>query len=758
MRLRTALLLVCALTLLFAGCNSSTRGVKRAIRLEREDKPAQALEVYQELLQQTQPDQTHFVSQLYLHIGECLWKLERTTEAFAAFQQAVQAEGSNIMARLRLSELYLAGGSMQHAVENAQAVLAQEPDNAEALSVVGAAQQSTGDIVGATRTYVAALRADPGRVTIAIALADIYAREDGAPEARIVLRRAADAARDDAAPLLALGRLEEEQGNIPAAEEYYKAAVRREDTPNTNLRLAQFLERSARVSEAERVLRRSDDLRPSQPTSLADFEMISGRAFRALRHYADLLQAQSSTRNLIPAAAAMSRAARAGTAARLIEADLESPYGTSTEPAKSAPTSTARARQHLEEFRRDLDAVTAEVLEAEIALAENDLAVATTRAAAAVSVSPHSSCAHYVLGVAKFRAGDLAAANSEWHTAVDRDSNFIPARLAVAQQEFAAGDAEAAEEEVVPVVREEPGNIRALVLYARTLATRQRFDAAEVIARRAVAVTEANPEPHIVLGEIALERDQTANALSEYEQAVIMAPASQEAIEGLINVYRRGKVTREMLQSMESLGQQPPHSATILEIVGRIYADRGWYDDAMRALKASLSAEPHRATAALALARVYTEQGSLSAAEDSALLIGDHTSALLAAVRAQQNHDVDSAIRQYESAVREGEETGVAANNLAWIYAERGERLQRALALAESARNKAPQNAAFLDTLGFVQLQRREYTAAVETLKKAVQLAVHDGDIGPALPQIVAHLAEARRLAGETGEESSKDD
>ncbi|MGZ5096065.1 MAG: tetratricopeptide repeat protein, partial [Burkholderiales bacterium] len=139
------------LGLILAGC-SSTRDFKRAIRLEREDKPAKALEAYQELLRQTPSTQTSLVSQLYLHIGECFWKLDRMTEAFAAFQQSVQADSGNTMARLRLAELYLSGGSMQHAIENAQAVLVNEPDNAEALSVVGAAQQSSGDIAGAIRT------------------------------------------------------------------------------------------------------------------------------------------------------------------------------------------------------------------------------------------------------------------------------------------------------------------------------------------------------------------------------------------------------------------------------------------------------------------------------------------------------------------------------------------------------------------------------------------------------------------------------
>ena len=73
------------------------------------------------------------------------------------------------------------------------------------------------------------------------------------------------------------------QKAVEEAVESYRRAVATEDTPDTNLRLAQFLQRTARVAEAEQVLRRVDAQRPAQPTALPDFELIAGKPDTALR-------------------------------------------------------------------------------------------------------------------------------------------------------------------------------------------------------------------------------------------------------------------------------------------------------------------------------------------------------------------------------------------------------------------------------------------------------------------------------------------
>src|SRR5207302_6909637 len=119
-------------------------------------------------------------------------------------------------------------------------------------------------------------------------LAEIYNREDKVGKARSVLVKAASGAADakrSAIAWLALGRLEEQEGIAAAAEEAYRSAVTADDSVLTNFRLAQFLERSARIEEAEKVLQHVDSLRPAEPSALADFQLNRGRAADALKGY-----------------------------------------------------------------------------------------------------------------------------------------------------------------------------------------------------------------------------------------------------------------------------------------------------------------------------------------------------------------------------------------------------------------------------------------------------------------------------------------
>jgi tetratricopeptide (TPR) repeat protein len=132
--------------------------------------------------------------------------------------------------------------------------------------------------------------------------------------------------------------------------------------------------------------------------------------------------------------------------------------------------------------------------------------------------------------------------------------------------------------------------------------------------------------------------------------------------------------------------------------------------------------------------------------------MGGASADLLTAVSAQKRNDMPAAIQHYEAAIHSGERTGVAANNLAWLYAERGGSLDRALDLAQQARDLSPSNAAFLDTLGYVHLRRREYSEALNTLKKAVELSTGEGAPRGDSIRFRRHLAQAYRLAGQPDE------
>ena len=69
--------------------------------------------------------------------------------------------------------------------------------------------------------------------------------------------------------------------------------------------------------------------------------------------------------------------------------------------------------------------------------------------------------------------------------------------------------------------------------------------------------------------------------------------------------------------------------------------------------------------------------------------------------------DVPGAIEHYEKAVAlDPRVAAPAANNLAWLYAENGENLDRALELAQIARAQLTGDAEPLDTLGWVYLKK----------------------------------------------------
>jgi tetratricopeptide (TPR) repeat protein len=385
-----------------------------------------------------------------------------------------------------------------------------------------------------------------------------------------------------------------------------------------------------------------------------------------------------------------------------------------------------------------------------LALAGADLPMAALQAKTAVSLAPQSAAARYVLAMARYRSGNSAEARAEWLAALESDPHFIPARLALTEQALASGDTRGAERYVTAVVREEPGNVRALDLFARVLLAQKRYNSAALIAQRALAVDKTTPQPHLLLGRIALQQHRFTDALVYFEQAVLLQPHSPDAIEGLTRVYKTGAVTRPMLARMEKVAANDPPSATLMEITGRLYADRGWFDDAKRCLQAALHLDPQRSTAANALAKTYAATGQLGAAADSASRATGSSAALLAGVRAQERNDIAAAIQNYERAIREGEHSGVAANNLAWLYVQQGTNLDRALELAESARSMAPENAAILDTIGLVRLRMRKYTEAIRALESARALAAQHPSDPELLAQIRRHLSEAYLRAGKT--------
>ena len=81
--------------------------------------------------------------------------------------------------------------------------------------------------------------------------------------------------------------------------------------------------------------------------------------------------------------------------------------------------------------------------------------------------------------------------------------------------------------------------------------------------------------------------------------------------------------------------------------------------------------------------------------------------------------DAESA---YRKALQSSSDQPIAANNLAWLLAERQGNLDEALQLASAAVNMAPEIAGYHDTLGYVYFQKGLNLPAIEKFRRAVAL------------------------------------
>lgn len=97
---------------------------------------------------------------------------------------------------------------------------------------------------------------------------------------------------------------------------------------------------------------------------------------------------------------------------------------------------------------------------------------------------------------------------------------------------------------------------------------------------------------------------------------------------------------------------------------------------------------------------------------------------------------LDRVIELYEKAIALSDSTPVYLNNLAYTYAERGVELEKARRLVTQALEEEPENASYLDTMGWIEYQEGNYDSAVEWIRKAIK---YDAESAP----LYEHLGDA---------------
>jgi predicted Zn-dependent protease len=161
---------------------------------------------------------------------ELLVGLERRAEATALVEQLAQQQPQRWRLQLLLAELRREQNDLSGAERELQQLLSRQPDQVEALQLLALLQLETGRGSQAQLRVEAALnraskpKLQPQALQIGLLLANLQLKRGQAAQAKVLLGRLAGDFPQDPRPLLARALVEQDQGQLAAAQASRAAA------------------------------------------------------------------------------------------------------------------------------------------------------------------------------------------------------------------------------------------------------------------------------------------------------------------------------------------------------------------------------------------------------------------------------------------------------------------------------------------------------------------------------------------------------
>jgi len=203
-----------------------------------------------------------------------------------------------------------------------------------------------------------------------------------------------------------------------------------------------------------------------------------------------------------------------------------------------------------------------------------------------------------------------------------------------------------------------------------------------------------------------------------------------KAFETAKRLYK-AKRYQKALAVLLSVDEDPAENPELSYYLGLCYSQTEQYDEALLYLEQVVTTHPdflHLYQCRLLLSVIYTntERYSLAEYEIKQLIDGGYASVQVYSVYSyllfQQNRSEES-LKYINMAMELDPENPNVLNSSGYIEAEEGYNLDKALDLCKQAVRKQPEQAAYLDSLGWVYYKLGKFSEAHRYIKRAYQLS-----------------------------------
>jgi tetratricopeptide (TPR) repeat protein len=265
----------------------------------------------------------------------------------------------------------------------------------------------------------------------------------------------------------------------------------------------------------------------------------------------------------------------------------------------------------------------------------------------------------------------------------------------------------------------------------------KQTEEAEAVLRDGLAQYPDDPRLRTVLGYLKLQQEHYEEAYGELEQVRSRADDPERPFNPffVFNYLIAAQKSGHLEQAADILSEAYPGDPVILNqymqalLTGETPVS---VPSAIELMQAFRSRNPEVPEPLYYLAvlqsdqKDYTEALQNSARFEALARSGGQTNLLNGffyyqyAALHERNGQLEEAEKLFRKAIALDQTTAASARNyIAYMWAERGEKLDMALALVQQALAEDPENGAFLDTLGWIYYMQGRYAEALEQLQKA---------------------------------------
>jgi tetratricopeptide (TPR) repeat protein len=720
-------------------------------------------------------------------------RARKVKEGFWELRETIRLDAANHPAKLEFAQLAVLAGEHEEALKQAALVLEAEPSNVGAHLMQGQALDALKRGDEALAAYRKGLEVAPQDPSALRALAHALGARGELDEAETFWKKIVETENNFGAWTAYAGflrryhrrdRLAETEAALKKALEL---ATEKEKTA-AYAQLANLYFTTRREDESVALLREGVEAIPEPVEliyALARLERIRGNVAEAdaLVERATRERPQDPKVFLVLASYRVRNGDRAGGFEAAEKAVALDPSSSEAQLRKAEILVEMGYRDEREGGVEEGSRIVADVLErepsnpdalfvdAKIDVTRNQLVEAITSVRAALDSRPDWAEARYVLGAALAARKEYTSARSELGRALDLDPSLAEANQVLAQVHHRLGENEYAIEVGRRYLRQRPDDLKIRLLVAQSLVNLTRLD--EALAELdAVPSEKRTPEVDYALGRVYAgkgDRERARQHLAAADQAM---PHNPDVLESMLELDRRQQQIAkrenaaperiatldqrmaETLARVHAAVQAKPDDARVRQLEGIAAVMEERRDAAEASFRKAIELDPTERSAYERLGRFYAATGrsekTIEIYEKALELRPDdpgfnHYLGMLYELRG----DSTRAVARYEEAVRLDPNLAEAKNNLAYIYADQGKNLDRALDLAQDAKTLLPNNPSVSDTLGWVLYKRGVPAAAISYLKEA-EAATREGDVS--LGVVRHHLALAYEANGDTAE------